>query len=290
MASNSVQLTVDGDCDCLMQESTDVVLCLSDGWETKTLTGTKFVLGTIVSVNEKCTSIKKGNCCYPGVKSCEYIVDVLLDQFEAIDPDDEDSDLWEPESDDVESVTKSNCFYSTIIDTLVTHGRVSDDEQNLITILEDGVFASQSTIVNGYSQSGESTAFPITTSVTITNPSNYLPMRVMGNMHFFGRFSLIANAGGRTITREIEIDSVSVSGPSQVVIVPSATSSAMNSNAEWFEDLGDLTNLNDGYTLLNPGDSKTYTVTFNGTLISGDTADSLNVQLTLVGINFSPLA
>lgn len=288
--ASSVQLTVEGDCDCLIQESSDVVLCLSDGWEEKTINGTKFVLGTVVSINEKCTSIKKGNCFYEAVKSCEYVVDVLTDQFEPIDPDDEDSEVWEPEDADVESVTKSNCFYSTVIDTIVTHTRISDDEQNLIEPLPDGIVVPQATIVTGYDTSGEVTAFPITASVEITNPSTFLPMRVLGFTHFWGRFTTVADATGRSITVDLTIDGVSpTSGAFVAGVLNSATSSVMNSNFEWNHDFGFITDNNDDYTLLDPGESKIYAVTFDGTLVGGDAIQAINCQLSLIGINYSPL-
>lgn len=287
--ASSVQLTVDGDCDCLMQESTDVVLCLSDGWEEKTLNGTKFVLGTIVSVNEKCTSVKKGNCYYPGVKSCEYVVDVLTDQFEPIDPDDEDSELWEPEDDDVESVTKSNCFYSTIIDTLVTNTRISDDEQNLLETLSDGLLVPQATIVTEYNQSGEQTVFPITATVTVTNPSTFLPMRVIGNVSFYGRFTTIASSTDRFVEVDLAIDTVSPISSFQLDRIPSSTTAAMRTGFNFSLDLGVWTNNDDDLTLLDPEESKIYEITIDGTMDGSDTIEAINCAISVTGINFSPL-
>lgn len=147
----------------------------------------------------------------------------------------------------------------------------------------------QTTIVNAYAVAGEATEFPVTVAVSITNPSTVLPMRVIGSTQFWGRFELIADATSRDITREILVDSVSVSGPVLVGFIPSATDSAMNSHFTWGEDLGPLTNTDDDSTLLDPGESKVYEFTFDGTMVAGDTIVAINAQLTLIGINYTVL-
>lgn len=147
---------------------------------------------------------------------------------------------------------------------------------------------SEYAVVTAHGTSDEQVAFPIVATAVITNPSATLPMRVTGTIQFAGRFVTIASASTRTVTRDFTVDAVSPLGDEYITPLPSATGSAMNSPVNWTEDLGKFTDFSDDLTLLDPGEAKTYEVTFDATLVGGDTIDAVNCFLNLTGINYNP--
>lgn len=106
-------------CHSCRKPCADIVVCLSDEWAAKTVSGLPVVDGTIITTNKIIEYINPSpNCTLrSGREKCEYIIDIELDDQFLDDP--ETNDPYTPEDEDIEGISFDSCVVNKLANFIV---------------------------------------------------------------------------------------------------------------------------------------------------------------------------